>query len=104
MTSHERADHSALSDRMTYLLWLRIAMALIVMLWALVRPEALGVSLTVLAVGSGIYVVGAVVVELARRRFPASATGWSRWPCWRTASTSPGRCTRRAARRARSAS
>ena len=32
MTSHERADHSALTDRMTYLLWLRIAMALIVML------------------------------------------------------------------------
>jgi diguanylate cyclase (GGDEF)-like protein len=69
MTDLERADHSALGDRMTYLLWLRIAMAVIVVLWALVRPEALGVSLTVVAVASAVYVVGAVVVEVARRRF-----------------------------------
>ena len=54
---------------MTYLLWLRIAMAIIVMTWAVMRPEALGLSLTVLAVGSGLYVIGAVWVELARRRF-----------------------------------
>ena len=69
MTSHEKADHSALSDRMTYLVWLRIGMALIVVLWAVVRPEALGVPLTVVAAGSAVYVVGAVWVELARRRF-----------------------------------
>jgi diguanylate cyclase (GGDEF)-like protein len=69
MTNSERADHSALSDRMTYLLWLRIAMAIIVMTWAVMRPEALGLSLTVLAVGSGLYVICAVWVELARRRF-----------------------------------
>ena len=69
MTSPERADHSALSDRMTYLLWLRIAMAIIVMTWAVMRPEALGLPITVLAVGSGLYVIMAVWVELARRRF-----------------------------------
>ena len=69
MTNLDRADHSALSDRMTYLLWLRMAMAVIVVLWALVRPEALGVPLTVVAVASAIYVVGAVAVEVARRRF-----------------------------------
>ncbi|HEY8167157.1 MAG TPA: EAL domain-containing protein [Candidatus Limnocylindrales bacterium] len=69
MTAHERADHSALADRMTYLLWLRIAMALIVVLWAVVRPEALGVSFTVIAAGSVLYLAGAMTVEIARRRF-----------------------------------
>jgi diguanylate cyclase (GGDEF)-like protein len=75
MTSHDRADHSALSDRMTYLLWLRIAMAVIVIGWALLRPEALGVSLGVIAVVSACYLVGAACVEVARRRFARFAYG-----------------------------
>ncbi len=66
--SHDRADYTSLSERMTYLLALRAALAAIVLAWSVARPEALGVSLALLALGSGAYVLSAVALEWARRQ------------------------------------
>ena len=43
-----RADFSSLSDRMSYLLVLRLAMGAIIAIWAVLRPEALVVPLQTL--------------------------------------------------------
>ena len=47
MTTHDRADYSALGDRMALLTALRLGMAVVVVAWAAVRPEVLGVPLAV---------------------------------------------------------
>jgi diguanylate cyclase (GGDEF)-like protein len=64
---HDRTDYAALSDRMTYLLALRVGFAVIVLAWSSLRPEALGVPLAALITISGTYVVLSVILEWARR-------------------------------------
>jgi len=66
--SPERADYTALSDRMGNLLALRFAIAALVVAWASVRPEVLGVASGDLARLTLGYLGLAVIVELARRR------------------------------------
>jgi diguanylate cyclase (GGDEF)-like protein len=61
-------DYTALSDRMGYLLLLRLAIALVVVAWSAIRPEALGTSFGQLAAFSVLYVAVAGVAEWARRR------------------------------------
>jgi diguanylate cyclase (GGDEF)-like protein len=67
MQQHDRTDYAALSDRMTYLLGLRLAFAAIVLAWSSLRPEALGASITTLAGVTGGYVIISAFVEWARR-------------------------------------
>ncbi|HLO35570.1 MAG TPA: EAL domain-containing protein [Candidatus Deferrimicrobium sp.] len=67
LRSTEGTEFSALSERMLHLLVLRIAMAAIVVAWAGVRPEALGVPLGALVAGSASYVAVAVAGEWLRR-------------------------------------
>ena len=67
MTTHYRADYSVLSERMTYLLVLRAAMAFVVLVWAAVRPEVLGVPMLVAVAGSLAYVGLALLAEAVRR-------------------------------------
>src|SRR5688572_28362597 len=69
MTSHQpRSDeYTALSDRMSYLLVLRIALAAVTMAWAAIRPEALGTPFIVLLGIAGAYAGVAVASEILRR-------------------------------------
>ena len=69
ITPSQRTDeYTALSDRMGYLLVLRLAMAAFTIAWAAIRPEALGTPLSTLLAVTGAYVVMAVGSELVRRR------------------------------------
>jgi diguanylate cyclase (GGDEF)-like protein len=61
-------DYSALSERMSNLLLLRLALASMVLVWAGVRPEALGVSFAVLAGVTTGYLLASVAFEVLRRR------------------------------------
>jgi diguanylate cyclase (GGDEF)-like protein len=63
-----RADFTSLGDRMSHLLVLRVAIGGIVAVWAVLRPEALVVPLTTLAVLTTAYLAVAVMGEWARRR------------------------------------
>jgi diguanylate cyclase (GGDEF)-like protein len=66
---HQRPEeYTALSDRMGYLLMLRIAMASVAVTWSAIRPEALGTPFAVLAAVSVGYLVMAGLAELLRRR------------------------------------
>ena len=67
MATHERADYTALSERMMLLVALRIGLASVVAAWSLLRPEVLGVSIEVVAAGCGAYLLASVVGEWARR-------------------------------------
>lgn len=64
----QRPDYVALSDRMTYLLGLRLAFAVIVVVGGAARPEVLGVPLSMVAVGSAAYVLWSALGEWTRRR------------------------------------
>jgi diguanylate cyclase (GGDEF)-like protein len=64
----EATDYSALSERMSYLLLLRIALATVVLTWAAFRPEAMGVSFAVLAGVTIGYLAASVAFEVLRRR------------------------------------
>ncbi|MGH2356761.1 MAG: putative bifunctional diguanylate cyclase/phosphodiesterase, partial [Candidatus Limnocylindria bacterium] len=66
--TRDRADYTAISDRMTYLLILRVGMAAIVMVWASIRPDALGAPIGTLALASAAYLFCAAAFEWARRR------------------------------------
>lgn len=70
MQAKERADYSALSDRMTYLLALRVAFAAIVLVVGAARPEVLGLPLAAVAAGGAAYVALSALGEWARRRAP----------------------------------
>ncbi|MGH2456692.1 MAG: putative bifunctional diguanylate cyclase/phosphodiesterase [Candidatus Limnocylindria bacterium] len=66
---HPRPDeYTALSDRMSYLLILRVAMAAVVVAWSAIRPEALGAPFAGLVGVSVAYVLVASLAEMARRR------------------------------------
>jgi diguanylate cyclase (GGDEF)-like protein len=71
----ERAEYTALNDRMTYLLGLRLAFAAIVLGWSALRPEALGAPFATLAAITAVYVVVSVFVEWARRHAGRFALG-----------------------------
>ena len=62
-----KAEFTSLSDRMSYLLVLRLAMAGVVVAWAILRPEALVLPLETLLVITGGYLAIALAGELARR-------------------------------------
>jgi diguanylate cyclase (GGDEF)-like protein len=68
MRTHDRADYTALGDRMALLTALRVGMAAVVMAWSVVRPELLGVPLPTLATGMAGYVALALAAEPLRRR------------------------------------
>jgi diguanylate cyclase (GGDEF)-like protein len=69
ISPHQRAgDYTALSDRMGYLLVLRLAMAAVTIAWATIRPEALGAPITTLLAVTAAYIGVAVASEVVRRR------------------------------------
>ncbi len=61
-------DYTALSDRMGHLLVLRMAMGAVVMAWSFARPESLGVPISALAGATAVYMLAAILAEVARRR------------------------------------
>ncbi|HYC06369.1 MAG TPA: EAL domain-containing protein, partial [Candidatus Binatia bacterium] len=63
-----RTDYAALSERMSHLLALRAAIAVIVVAWSLFRPTSVGIELEVLLAAAVGYLVLAVVAEVVRRR------------------------------------
>jgi diguanylate cyclase (GGDEF)-like protein len=67
-TPTPRADFSSLSDRMSYLLGLRVAIGLIIATWAVLRPEALMVDVEMVGAWTAAYLGLAIVGELMRRR------------------------------------
>jgi diguanylate cyclase (GGDEF)-like protein len=70
-----RGDYATLEERMAYLLLLRAAMAMLVIVWVWFRPEAVGVAPTTLAAITASYVAVAVVVESLQRRAPGAGYG-----------------------------
>ena len=69
ISQHQRSDdYTALSDRMGYLLILRLSMAAVTIAWAAMRPEALGTPFTTLLAVTGAYVGVAAASEIVRRR------------------------------------
>jgi diguanylate cyclase (GGDEF)-like protein len=60
-------DYTALSDRMGYLLVLRLAMGAVVIAWSVARPESLGTPLPILGAVTAVYLVAAILAEFARR-------------------------------------
>jgi diguanylate cyclase (GGDEF)-like protein len=64
----EATDYAALSERMSNLLLLRLALAAMVLVWAGVRPEVLGVSFGVLAGVTVGYLAASITFEVLRRR------------------------------------
>ena len=64
----DRAEYTALSERMGNLLILRFAMAVIVIAWAALRPEAVGIEFEALLAGTVGYLALSTVVEILRRR------------------------------------
>jgi diguanylate cyclase (GGDEF)-like protein len=66
--SPARADYTALTDRMSYVLALRSAIALVVVAWAALRPEFLAGPFSQLAAGTAAYLAASVAGELVRRR------------------------------------
>ncbi len=63
-----RADLTSLSERMSHLLVLRLAMAGVIVAWAVLRPEALVVPFAMLGAWTVAYLALAIVGEWARRR------------------------------------
>ena len=74
MTSTERAtptdrfEYAALSDRMGHLLVLRFAMGAIVVAWAALRPESVGIPFGALLAATIGYLAVSAVLETTRRR------------------------------------
>ncbi len=67
-SSTSKAEFSSLSDRMSYLLVLRIAMGVIIVTWGVLRPEALIVPYSTLGIVTAAYLGVAVLGEVVRRR------------------------------------
>jgi diguanylate cyclase (GGDEF)-like protein len=61
-------EYTALSDRMSYLLLLRLGMATVVLACAAIRPEVLGTSLVELVSITTAYLAAACAAEWGRRR------------------------------------
>ena len=73
MTTTDRTDYTALSDRMAALTALRLVIASIVVAWGVARPEILGLPLVAIIGGSVAYAALAVLAEVLRRRSTARA-------------------------------
>ena len=56
LRSQEGTEFAALSERMLQLLLLRVSIAAMVVTWAAVRPELLGIPLLTMIAGSVAYV------------------------------------------------
>jgi len=67
LRSQEGTEFAALSERMLQLLLLRLSIAAMVVTWAAVRPELLGIPLATMIVGSGAYVAVSAGGEWLRR-------------------------------------
>ena len=66
---HPRSDeYAALSDRMGYLVVLRLALAAVTVAWAAIRPESLGTPFVTLLGISVVYAGIAITSELVRRK------------------------------------
>jgi diguanylate cyclase (GGDEF)-like protein len=69
ISQDQRSDeYTALSDRMGYLLILRLAMATVTVAWAAIRPDSLGTPFTTLLGVTAAYIGVAVASEVIRRR------------------------------------
>ena len=68
MTTHDRGDYAALSDRMLLLTGLRVGMAAVVVAWSIARPEVLGVPLASLIGAAAAYIALAMTAEPLRRQ------------------------------------
>jgi diguanylate cyclase (GGDEF)-like protein len=69
ISEHRRSDeYTALSDRMGYLLILRMSMAAVTIAWAAIRPESLGAPFSTLLAVTAAYVGLAAISEVVRRR------------------------------------
>jgi diguanylate cyclase (GGDEF)-like protein len=69
MRAHATPDeYTALSDRMGYLLVLRLALAAVAVAWSAIRPEALGTPYLALLGVTAAYVSVAILAEVGRRR------------------------------------
>ena len=66
--SADRMEYTALSERMGHLLVLRFAMGAIVVAWAALRPESVGIEFAALLGGTIAYLAGSTAMELVRRR------------------------------------
>ncbi len=66
-TEH-RGEYTVLNDRMRHLFWVRIAIGCVVLAWATLRPELLGIRASDLAGLTGAYLAAAALLEFARRR------------------------------------
>ncbi len=64
----DRFEYAALSDRMGHLLVLRFAMGAIVVAWAALRPESVGISFGALLAATVGYLAVSAVLETMRRR------------------------------------
>ena len=64
----DRGDYAALNDRMGYLFAIRVAVAIVTVVGAAIRPEALGVPFATVATITGAYAFIAIALEIARRR------------------------------------
>jgi diguanylate cyclase (GGDEF)-like protein len=69
MTGVERrGEYTVLNDRMRHLFWVRIGIGFVVLVWAALRPELLGISSSDLAGLTGAYLSVAAALEFVRRR------------------------------------
>ena len=69
IAQHARSDeYTALSDRMGYLMVLRVAMAAVAVAWSAMRPESLSAPFAAFLAITAAYVVLAGVAEFVRRR------------------------------------
>ena len=64
----DRGDYSSLNDRMGYLFAIRIAVAVVTVVYGAARPEALGVPFSTVLSVAGAYALVSVIFEIARRR------------------------------------
>jgi diguanylate cyclase (GGDEF)-like protein len=67
-TPQDRGEYSSLNDRMSYLFAIRIAVAVVTLVYGVARPEALGVPFRTVVSVAVAYAVTSVVFEVARRR------------------------------------
>ncbi len=67
LAAHEGSEFSALSERMTQLLALRLAIAAVVIAWAAVRPELLGIPFLAMVELSVAFVAFSIAGEWLRR-------------------------------------
>jgi diguanylate cyclase (GGDEF)-like protein len=71
-----RLDYTALSERMGYLLLLRIAIAAITLAWVVLRPASLGAPIGEVLATTAAFAAVSLAAEVVRRRSTRFAYGW----------------------------